>query len=135
MKAKRAKICHIRKAPLNLVRTARTRSDNFLPAAKMPLDSGLKTLCDYLRRRLEMDVAVGRPNETAPGMYVWPWRIVPTTESRNVLPHQEPSRGIFRFRVNCLLLITPADTLETVAKLDLAAQAIHENPILEDARG
>jgi len=82
-----------------------------------------------------MDVAVGRPNETAPGIYVWPWRIVPRTENRNLLPHQETVRGVFNFRMSCLLLITPADTLETVAKLDLAAQAIEENPILEDAGG
>ena len=101
----------------------------------MPLDSDLNTLCDYLRGRLAMNVAGGRPDENVPGIYVWPWRIVPKPEIRNSLPHSHSGPGVVSFRVNCLLFITPADTLESLAKLDLAGQAIQANPILEGAAG
>ena len=101
----------------------------------MPLDSDLNALCDYLRDRLEMNVTAGRPDANVPGVYVWPWRIVPKPEIRNSLPQPRSGPAVVSFRVNCLLLITPADTLESLAKLDLAGQAIQANPILEGAAG
>ena len=82
-----------------------------------------------------MDVVVGRPNDALPGLYVWPWRMAPKIEMRNALPSQASGPGVRNFRVSCLLLITPADTLETCAKLDAAAQVIEETPILEAAEG
>ena len=101
----------------------------------MSLESDLNTVCDYLRSRLDMYVAVGRPNDAVPGGYVWPWRIAPKLEFRNLPPQQKSGPDVSPFRVNCLLLITPADTPETLSKLDLAGRAIQENPILEGAGG
>ena len=101
----------------------------------MSLDSDLKAVCDYLRSRLEMEVVVGRPNEAVPGLYVWPWRMVPKAENRNFAPRQESGTGILSFQVHCLLLVTPVDTLETIATLDLAGRAIQENPIVESSGG
>ncbi len=97
----------------------------------MSLDSDLKAVCDYLRSHLDIDVAVGRPNEAEPGLYVWPWQIVPKTETRNLPPRQGSGRSLLSFRIHCLLLITPTDTLETVSKLDLAGKVLQENPIVE----
>lgn len=101
----------------------------------MSLDSDLKAVCDYLRSRVDLEGAVSRPNDAVPGLYVWPWRIVPKPENRNMPRHQQSGLGLISFRVHCLLLITPADTLETCAKLDLAGQAIQEKPILEGSAG
>jgi hypothetical protein len=101
----------------------------------MSLNSDLNAVCDYLRSRLEMEVAVGRPDEAVPGLYLWPWRIVPKPENRNMPRHQKSGLSILSFRVHCLLLITPADTLETISKLDLAGRAIQEKPILERSGG
>lgn len=100
----------------------------------MPLDSDLNTLCDYLKGRLEMNVIAGRPDENVPGLYVWPWRIVPKPEIRNALP-RNPGRGGSNFRMHCLLFVTAADTRETIAKLELAGQAIEADPILEGSAG
>src|SRR5688572_4562040 len=101
----------------------------------MSPDSDLNAVCEYLRSRLDLDVSVGRPNEAVPGLYVWPWRIVPKPENRNMPRHQKSGLGILSFRVHCLLLITPADTLETISKLALAGRAIQEKPILEGSAG
>lgn len=100
----------------------------------MPLDADLNRLCDYLKGRLEMNVIAGRPDENVPGVYLWPWRIVPKPEIRNVLP-RNPGRGGSNFRMHCLLLITPVDTRETIARLELAGQAIESSPILEGTAG
>jgi hypothetical protein len=97
----------------------------------MSLDADLNAVCDYLRSRLDLNVAVGRPNEAVPGLYVWPWQIVPKTEARNLPPRQGSGRSLLSFRIHCLVLITPADTLETVSKLDLAGKVLQENPIVE----
>jgi hypothetical protein len=101
----------------------------------MSLQSDLNTVCDLLRSRLKMDVAVGKPDEPGPGVHVWPWRIVPKPENRNLPPPQKPAAAVTGFRLQCLLLITPADTLETVSKLELAGQAIQESPVLEGSAG
>jgi hypothetical protein len=101
----------------------------------MSLDSDLNAVCDYLRSRLEMDVVVGRPNEAVPGLYVWPWRTVPKPENRNLPAQPKSGPGIPGFRVHCLLLITPADTLETISKLELAGRTLQENPVLEGSGG
>lgn len=101
----------------------------------MSLDSDLKAVCDYLRSRLDLEVVAARPNEAVPGLYVWPWRILPKPENRNMPRNQKSGLSILSFRVHCLLLITPPDTLETISKLDLAGRAIQERPILEGSTG
>jgi hypothetical protein len=82
-----------------------------------------------------MDVVVGKPNEAAPGLHLWPWRIVPKPENRNSPAQEKSGPGIPGFRVHCLLLVTPADTLETISKLDFVGRALQENPILEGSGG
>ena len=102
----------------------------------MSLDSDLKAVCDYLRSHLKIDVAVGRPNDEAgPGLYVWPWQIVPKTEARNLPPRQGSGRSLLSFRIHCLLFVTPADTLATVSSLDLIGKILQENPIVETPAG
>ena len=101
----------------------------------MSLESDLQAVRDYLRSRLDLDVAVSRPNDAVPGLYVWPWRMVPKPESRNLPTHLASGAGLLSLRVHCLLLITPADIPGTISKLDLAARAIQEQPILEHSSG
>ena len=61
----------------------------------MSLDSDLNAVCDYLRSRLNIHVAVGRPNEAVPGLYVWPWRIVPKPESSKLTSAKKIRAGRF----------------------------------------
>ena len=101
----------------------------------MSLDSNFNAVCSFLQSRLDLEVAVGRPNEAIPGLYVWPWQLIPKLDSRNFARHQKRETGFLRFRVHCLLLGTPADTLETISKLDLAGRVLDENPILTGSGG
>lgn len=70
------------------------------------------------------------------GIYIWPWRIVPDQNVKNVPPSSE-SRGPAAqlFSVHFLLLATPACNPAGLANLALAQRAIVENPVLDVAGG
>jgi hypothetical protein len=89
---------------------------------------------DSLRARLGSPVFLGRPDK-AVGLYIWPWRAV-TNPSRRNLPLPKPgSGGVAGPRapdldVHFLLLPSPANNHDGLARLEAARKAIDDNPIL-----
>lgn len=78
---------------------------------------------------------LGCPDDTVPGIYVWPWRLEEKSELRN-LPHAaKPGHagppaapaGVVHF----LVLVRPALTIDGLALLGAARQAMHDHPVLE----
>jgi hypothetical protein len=101
----------------------------------MALLSHLDAFCNWLCTRVRAHVSVGRPDKALTGIYFWPSYAVPNLQKRNMprMPDLEETVGGLEaqtFDINFLLLATPADTVEALASLEAAQQAIHDNPIL-----
>ena len=101
----------------------------------MALLSHLDAFCNWLRTRVRAHVSIGRPDKALTGIYVLPWYAVPNLQKRNMprMPDLEETVGGLEaqtFDIHFLLLATPADTVEGLASLEAAQQAIHDNPIL-----
>ncbi len=103
----------------------------------MSLLADLNGFCDWLRARVSEDVAVGRPDNAVPSLYIWPWRIGVDSPTKNLPPPHEPRETSVIaspiYHVHFLLLATPSDSPAALANLEIAQQAIHDNPILDVA--
>jgi len=100
----------------------------------MNIASALTALCDMLHARTGVDVVLGRPDDTASGIYVWPWRL-----SEDALPRNLPkSRGeaassthpVADLMVDFLVVVRPALTVDGLSRLVEAREAMIDNPIL-----
>jgi hypothetical protein len=97
----------------------------------MALASDLNALCDWLHAGLGVPVALGKPDESLPGVYIWPWRVVaspaiPAGGSEGQLrPHIAPLNVYF------LLLTTPSLTPEGLSNLESAQQAMLDHPVFD----
>jgi len=102
----------------------------------MALLADLNGFCDWLRARVSEDVAVGKPDNGVPSLYIWPWRIA-VDSPENLPPPYKPREvsvsGTPIYHVHFLLLATPTDSPAGLANLEIAQQAIHDNPILDAA--
>jgi len=105
------------------------------PCTMMTITSQLNALCDFLRKQTKVSVVLGRPNEKARAIYVWPWRILPVAESRAptrapgtspapVLPSQPMD-------IRFLLIATPTLGQKGLDSLDLARQILIDHPVLD----
>jgi len=101
----------------------------------MALLSHLDAFCNWLCTRARAHVSVGRPDK---GTYRYiRLAMVRGAESTKAnmprMPDLEETVGGLEaqtFDIHFLLLATPADTVEALASLEAAQQAIHDNPIL-----
>lgn len=94
---------------------------------------------DAVRRLLlaetKSSVVVGRPNERARAIYIWPWRIQIDTVARNasVAPTGAAAKRIVPFQpvdVRFLLIATPTLGQKGLDGLDLARQALVDHPVI-----
>jgi hypothetical protein len=103
----------------------------------MALLSDLNGFCDWLRAQVSGQVAVGKPDNTVSGVYIWPWRIAVDSPTKNLPPPRKPREASVTapsiYHVHFLLLATPTDSPAGLASLEIAQQAIHGNPILDAA--
>jgi hypothetical protein len=90
-----------------------------------------------LRSRTGAQVIFDFPDDTAPGIYVWPWRLEEKSEMRNMPPRVQPGRARATeapaAMVHFLVLVRPALTLDGLSQLETARQAMFDHPILEVA--
>lgn len=100
----------------------------------MKLSASLTAVCDLLRSQTGALVFLGVPDDAAPGLYVWPWRLdekhafkgmFPT---RNLDPAQVPApSGIL---VHFLVMARPALAPDTMAQLEAARAALLDQAVL-----
>jgi hypothetical protein len=97
----------------------------------MPLASDLNALCDWLHARISLRVALGRPDESLPGLYIWPWRVLASPAipaegaAWQLRPHIPPLNVCF------LLVNMPAVTPEGLSNLESAQQALFDHPVFD----
>ena len=100
----------------------------------MKLSLSLTAVCDLLRSQTGALVFLGVPDEAAPGLYVWPWRLdekhafkgmFPT---RNLDPAQVPAPS--GMLVHFLVMATPALALDAMAQLEAARAALFDQAVL-----
>jgi hypothetical protein len=109
--------------------------DHLDPCKMMTMTSQLNALCDLLRKQTKVSVVLGRPNEKARAIYVWPWRILPVAESR--APTRAPSIPPVPalpsqpMDIRFLLIATPTLGQKGLDSLDLARQILIDNPVLD----
>ena len=99
----------------------------------MALASHLDAFCDWLRTHVSVPVVLGKPVKAAPGIYVWPWRIVARPEFRNLPspgPHVAKPQSL---NIHFLLLAVPAISPEGLSNLEAALQAIDQHPVFDTA--
>lgn len=98
----------------------------------------LTALCDRLATRTGAQVSLGRPERDAGGsLYVWPWKLEEQTVARNAVPRAGQSdrtaSGADAMIVHVLVLMRPAATPEGLALLEMARQAVLDQPIVDVA--
>ena len=105
----------------------------------MTTATALAAFCDMLRTQTGAEVALADPQDEAPGLRVWPWRLEEVASLTNT-----PLRDAPRVRdtgaaaapavhhIHCLVLARPALTPEGLALLDQAREAMHAHPLLDD---
>ena len=113
-----------------------TQAKNHLdPCTMMTLTSQLNALCDLLRKQTKLSVVLGRPNEKARAIYVWPWRILPVAESRapDRAPGTSPVPALSSqaMDIRFLLIATPTLSQKGLDSLDLARQILIDHPVLD----
>lgn len=95
----------------------------------------LTAICDLLRTETSLSVVMGRPNEKARAIYVWPWRIQIDTVARNA-PVASTGAGATRsvpfqpVDIRFLLIATPTLGQKGLDGLDLARQVLIDHPII-----
>jgi hypothetical protein len=102
----------------------------------MTLTSSLSALCDLLGSQTGTQVIIGFPDDSKPGIYVWPWRLLEQDPARNVAsrPHPRPD-VVPGTSIDLLILAMPGFAPDGLSKLEAAHQAIHAHPLLDFAGG
>lgn len=104
----------------------------------MILVPALTALCDSLSTQTGAQVALGRPEQASGGIiYVWPWRLVEDAVARHAVPRSTGRDTAVphgsAMVVHVLILVRPATTPEGLALLEMARQALLDQPILDVA--
>lgn len=104
----------------------------------MILVPALTALCDSLATQTGAQVSLGRPEQEAGGtIYVWPWKLEEQTVARNAVPRagllDKTASGADAMIVHVLVLMRPAATPEGLALLEMARQAVLDQPIVDVA--
>ena len=103
----------------------------------MMLASALTAFCDTLRTQTGAQVILGRPNDRARGIYVWPWRLEENVSPRVAPPRTNPDGSgtleASAMNIHFLVLVRPPLTSDGLSKLDAVRQAILDHPILDVA--
>lgn len=99
----------------------------------MTLVPALTALCESLGTQTGATVSLGRPDDSATGIYVWPWKLEENSASRSLPPRRSP--GVVMpaqdaMGVHVLVLVRPALTPGGLALLETARRAIHDQPVL-----
>jgi hypothetical protein len=104
----------------------------------MPLFTRLTALCQVLEKHATLPVRISRP-ETAPGLYIWPWRIEEDTRVRSTpLPRSadsDPLTSVPAPAIHFLVLSSTSLDGETIAALESARRALLETPVFEVGNG
>ena len=104
----------------------------------MPLFTRLTALCQVLEKHATLPVRINRP-ETAPGLYIWPWRIEEDTRVRSTpLPRSadsDPLTSVPAPAIHVLVLSSTSLDGETIAALESARRALLETPVFEVGNG
>jgi hypothetical protein len=81
-----------------------------------------------------VNVVLGRPEDSASTIYVWPWLLEEAAEIRkrppSVAPNESSSPHTSSPNIYFLVIATPVLTIEGLSRLAQARQAILENPVL-----
>jgi hypothetical protein len=100
----------------------------------MNLSSSLTAVCDLLRSQTGAEVFLGVPDEAAPGIYVWPWRLDEKQAFKGMFPTRNldpaqvppPSGMVAHFMV----MARPALAVEAMAQLEAARAALLDQSVL-----
>lgn len=103
----------------------------------MALVPALTAFCESLGTQTGAQVSLGRPDDAATGIYVWPWKLDADTVMRNPPSRRGPeaSKAVSTTVrvVHALVLVRPALTPGGLALLETAQQAILDQPLLNAA--
>lgn len=103
----------------------------------MDIASSLTALCDMLRSQTGTQVILGFPDDTEPGIYVWPCLLKENTGIRYRSPGTYPQgakvRHVPDMDVYALIMVRPALTLDGLSKLEAVRHALINQPILDVA--
>ena len=106
----------------------------------MPTANQLDAIRRLLHAETKLAVVVGRPNERARAIYIWPWRIQVDTVARNA-PAALTGAGTSRTRplrpvdIRFLLIATPTLGQKGLDSLDLARQVLVDHPVITTPDG
>lgn len=88
-----------------------------------------------LRSQTGSQVILGSPDDTVPGIYVWPWLLQENTLTKHFPSNTNPDDiGLKKFSpidVHILILVRPALTIDGLSKLEAVREAIRDRPILD----
>lgn len=103
----------------------------------MTLVPALTALCESLGTQTGAAVSLGRPDDSATGIYVWPWKLEEITVSRALSPRRAPGGATAApqdaMGVHVLVLVRPALTPGGLTLLETARRAIYDQPVLNVA--
>jgi hypothetical protein len=100
----------------------------------MSLSILLPALCEMLHAETGVNVVLGRPQESASTLFVWPWRLEntpclrnpPATETR----HARTTAPEYGASIHFLVLASSTLSADGLAHLEQARQALFEQPII-----
>jgi hypothetical protein len=95
----------------------------------------LQSVCTMLQRRTNTTVTLGEQANDSKGLVVWPWRIADNVDSRNVPQggwndKQRYSMVLPGLDVYFLVHAKSGITIEGLSLLEMARQAIYEEPLI-----
>lgn len=101
----------------------------------MAIVSSLTAFCDMLRSQIGSQVLLGFPDDTVPGIYVWPWLLQENTITKHfpssTNPDDKGPKKLSPIDVHVLILVRPALTIDGLSKLEAVRQTIRDRPILD----
>jgi hypothetical protein len=100
----------------------------------MPLAAELTAFCDALRVETGRPVALGRPDDDATSLFVWPWRVAERPETRQTMRELRAGSPVARrvpgLQIHVLIFARPALTFDGLEMLSEAHRAITRVPIV-----
>ena len=88
----------------------------------MIIKSSIELVTRLLHDNIKSEVIVGLPDESIPGVYLWPWYVGENTSHRNVseiknskITNQIEGPGVF---IKLLIFVTPTLTGDSLSVLD-----------------
>jgi hypothetical protein len=105
----------------------------------MPIAAALTAFCDMLRTSTGRPVALGRPEDTALSLFVWPWRVEERPDVKLPAPRLRPgshdARRMPALQIHVLVFARPALAFDGLEMLSQARRAIADTPVVDVAPG